>query len=58
MHLDTNITTLIAASCGIGYLMIVAGLHKSALELKRRQRLCPSCGRIITTRVCSTCTSS
>lgn len=58
MHLDTNITILTAVSCGIGYLMIVAGLHKSALELKRRERRCPSCGRIIEARVCSTCTSS
>ena len=55
--LNLHITILIAVSCGIGYLMIAAGLHKSALELKRRQRLCPSCGRILTTRVCSTCTS-
>jgi hypothetical protein len=57
MNLNLHITILIAVSCGIGYLMIVAGLHKSALELKRRQRLCPSCGRILTTRVCSSCTS-
>ena len=57
MHLDPSISILTAVSCGIGYLMIVAGLHKSALELKRRQRVCPSCGRIIRARVCSTCTS-
>ena len=37
MHFDPNITILIAVSCGIGYLMIVAGLQKSALELKRRR---------------------
>ena len=57
MDLNLHIAILTAVSCGIGYLMIVAGLHKSALELKRRQRLCPSCGRIIKTRVCSTCSS-
>jgi len=57
MHLDPHISILTAVCCGIGYLMIVAGLHKSALELKRRQRVCPSCGRIITARVCSTCRS-
>jgi hypothetical protein len=56
MHLDLHITILAAVSCGIGYLMIVAGLHKGALEPKRRERLCPSCGRIIKTRVCTTCT--
>ena len=57
MHFDPNITILIAVSCGIGYLMIVAGLQKSALELKRRRRSCPSCGRIIEARVCSFCSS-
>ena len=58
MHLDLHITILPAVSGGIGYLMILAGLHKGALESKRRERLCPSCGRIIKTRVCSSCTSS
>jgi len=56
MHLDPNIA-MIALSCGIGCLMTVAGLGKSALELRRRERLCPSCGRRITARVCSACTS-
>jgi hypothetical protein len=57
MHLDPNIAILTAVSCGIGYLMIVAGLQKSALELKRRRRSCPSCGRIIEDRVCSFCST-
>jgi hypothetical protein len=57
MHLDPNITILTAVSCAIGYLMIVAGLQKSALELKRRRRSCPSCGRIIEDRVCSFCST-
>jgi hypothetical protein len=56
MHLDPNIT-FVALSCGVGYLMTVAGLGKRALELKRRERLCPSCGRQITARVCAGCTS-
>lgn len=55
MHFDPNITILTAVSCAIGYLMIVAGVRKNALELKRRQRNCPSCGRIIEARVCSSC---
>jgi len=42
-------------TCAVGYMMTVAGLHKRALELKRRQRNCPSCGRIIEARVCSSC---
>jgi NADH pyrophosphatase NudC (nudix superfamily) len=42
-------------TCGVGYLMILAGVSKSALEWKRRQRICPSCGRAIKARVCSAC---
>jgi hypothetical protein len=56
MHLDPNIALVATLTCGIGYLMIVAGLSKNALELKRRQRLCPSCGRRIQARVCRACT--
>jgi hypothetical protein len=55
MHLDPSITALAAVTCGIGYLMTVAGLSKSALELKRRERKCPSCGRHIEARVCNNC---
>ena len=57
MHVEPHIIILTAVSCAIGYLMIVAGLQKSALELKRRRRNCPSCGRIIEARVCSACNS-
>jgi len=57
MHLDPNITLLGAVTCGIGYLMTVAGLSKSALELRRRPPVCPSCGRVIQARVCRACTN-
>jgi hypothetical protein len=56
MQLDPNIALLAFVTCGIGYLMIVAGLGKRALELKRRRRVCPSCGREIQARVCRACT--
>ena len=56
MHLDPNIALLATITCGIGYLMTVAGLSKRALELRRRQRVCPSCGRQIRARVCRACT--
>jgi hypothetical protein len=36
---------------GVAYLMMLSGMSKSALELKRPRRICPSCGR--TTRDCS-----
>jgi hypothetical protein len=57
MELDLHIATIAVVTTGIGYLMVVAGLHKSVLEWKQRQRMCPSCGRYLTARVCSACTS-
>jgi len=56
MELDPHIAVLAVVTCGIGYLMTIAGLHKSALELRRRARKCPSCGRHIQARVCRACT--
>jgi ribosomal protein L32 len=35
--------------------MMAAGVEKSALEHKRRHRVCPSCGRRIAARVCTNC---
>jgi NADH pyrophosphatase NudC (nudix superfamily) len=58
MEFDPNITLLAVVTTGVGYLMIVAGLHKSLLEWRRQSRMCPSCGRAIQTRVCSFCTRS
>jgi hypothetical protein len=57
MHLDPNIVALCTVTCGIGYLMTVAGLSKGALERKRMDRVCPSCGRTMRARVCPSCTS-
>ena len=55
MHLEPNIVVLATTTCGIGYLMTVAGLGKGALELRRRTRTCPGCGRRIQARVCGAC---
>ena len=55
MELDPNIAILAAVSWAVGYLMTVAGVGKSALEWKRRRRVCPSCGRLIDARVCRAC---
>jgi hypothetical protein len=46
---------LTAVVCGIGYLMTLAGLSKHSLELRRRRRTCPSCGRHLESRVCTAC---
>ena len=55
MHLDPHVAAAAVATLGAGWLMMVAGLNKSALELRRRRRVCPSCGRQIQARVCSSC---
>jgi hypothetical protein len=55
MHLDPHIAIAIVSTLGAGWLMMTAGLQKSALEHRRRRRVCPSCGRHIDARVCSSC---
>jgi len=55
MTFDPHVMTIAAATLGAGWLMMKAGLAKSALEYRQRRRICPSCGREIEARVCSTC---
>ena len=55
MHLAPHVAIAAVTTLGAAWLMIVAGLQKSALEHRRRKRVCPSCGRVITARVCTTC---
>jgi len=55
--LTLHMAILVMATLAAGWLMTQAGLQKSALEWRRRRRTCPSCGRIIEERVCSSCTS-
>jgi hypothetical protein len=54
--MDPHTTTLALTTLGVGWLMAQAGLSKSALELKRRRRVCPSCGKHMRATVCSSCT--
>jgi hypothetical protein len=56
MH-DPTLMTIAIATLGAGWLMTLAGLQKSALEWRKRRRVCPSCGREIRTRVCAICTA-
>jgi len=49
---DPHLTVLMTSIAGVGVLMSVAGLQKSALEWKRRRRICPSCGRHLRGRAC------
>jgi NADH pyrophosphatase NudC (nudix superfamily) len=55
---NPNIAVLALLTSGVGYLMVAAGLQKSALEWRRRRRFCPSCGRMLEKRVCSSCASA
>jgi hypothetical protein len=43
--IDTHFVATIAATCGIGYLMLYCGVQKNALEWRKRKQICPSCGR-------------
>jgi hypothetical protein len=55
MHLDPHIAIAAVSTLVAAWLMITAGLEKSALERRRHKRICPSCGRQIEARVCSSC---
>jgi hypothetical protein len=57
MHLDPHLTIAAVSTLAAGWLMITAGLQKSALERRRQRRVCPSCGREIQARVCASCTN-
>jgi hypothetical protein len=50
--LTPQLASIFAVTSGVGFLMVFSGLGKSMLELKRRRRACPSCGRQIEGRVC------
>jgi hypothetical protein len=57
MHLDPHVAIAAVSTLGAAWLMVKAGLQKSALEHRQRRRVCPSCGREIRARVCTTCAS-
>ena len=49
-HDPVSLATLAMA---VAFTMAFAGTKKRALELRRRRRRCPSCGRRIEGRVCN-----
>lgn len=57
-ELDPQLVAAFAVTTGVGFLMLVSGVHKSLLEWRNRQRHCPSCGRIIDGPVCRVCTDA
>ena len=52
MTLDPQLVTFAALAMAIAWTMTFSGLAKNLLELKRRKRVCPSCGRDISGAVC------
>ena len=52
MNTASSHLVLLASTMGVGYLMIVSGVLKNALEWKRRRRICPSCGHQLRGRAC------
>ena len=53
MTLDPHIAITAAVTLAVGWFMVRAGLQKSTLELRRRRRICPSCGRELQTARCN-----
>jgi len=45
MGLDPHLAGLVVATSCVGLCMALAGVGKNALEWRRRERSCPSCGR-------------
>jgi hypothetical protein len=43
--LDPHAAILMIVCMAVGYVMMVAGLSKNALEWRKPRRVCPSCGR-------------
>ena len=50
---DPQLAMLGALTMAVGFTMYYAGLKKNMLELKQPKRICPSCGRHITGRICN-----
>jgi NADH pyrophosphatase NudC (nudix superfamily) len=53
---EPHLALLIASIAGVGLSMALAGVQKSALEWRRRRRICPSCGHELRGRACG-CTN-
>jgi NADH pyrophosphatase NudC (nudix superfamily) len=53
MGLDPHLAGLVVVTSCVGLCMALAGVGKNALEWRRRERSCPSCGRRL--RDCCCC---
>jgi hypothetical protein len=50
--MNIHIALFAVLTLAVAWLMLQAGIQKSALEWRRRRRTCPSCGREIIARTC------
>ena len=49
---DPHVAILMILCLGVGYVMMIAGVAKNALEWKKPRRVCPSCGHRADSCVC------
>ena len=52
MRTDANLLAMTAVTTAAGWTMLFAGAGKRMLEVRRRPRRCPACGREIVGRAC------
>jgi hypothetical protein len=52
MHIDLQLVVLMALTTAVGWLMIESGVVKNMLDRRRDRRVCPSCGRNVTSCGC------
>jgi NADH pyrophosphatase NudC (nudix superfamily) len=57
-QLDPQLAVAFVVTTGVGFLMLVSGVHKNLLEWRNRRRHCPACGRLVDGRVCRSCTNA
>jgi hypothetical protein len=50
-----HLAVLATLTFGVAALMVRLGLDRGLLQLSKDQRRCPSCGRLIRTRICPLC---
>lgn len=58
MTLTPQLALLAAVSTAVGAAMIRLGLSHSMLQLRKTERRCPACGRLVRNRVCRRCNAA
>jgi hypothetical protein len=50
-----HLALLAAFTTAVGAVMIRLGLSRGMLQMRKTERRCPACGRLVRNRVCSWC---